>query len=137
MPKASKKTVEETPAGMGKNLATMPAGPGAPMEILFSFDTTRSMSGCIAEVCQYCAHMRRRPQGGGARVGARRPWKIKKHICTWKTFFLLMGAFLSMCGGGRIFFHVVSLFRGSPPPYKKFCKRPCKQIMNILLNTTF
>ena len=65
MPKASKKTVEETPADMGKNLATMPAGPGAPMEIVFSFDTTGSMSGCIAEVCQHCTNTRRRPQGGG------------------------------------------------------------------------
>ena len=66
MPKANKNTVEETPADMGKNLATMPAGPGAPVEIVFSFDTTGSMNGCIAEVCQYCANTRRRPQGGGA-----------------------------------------------------------------------
>ena len=51
MPKDSMKTVEETPADMGKNLAAMPAGPGAPMEIVFSFDTTGSMIGCIAEVC--------------------------------------------------------------------------------------
>ena len=50
MPKVKKETVEETPASMGKNLATLPVGPGAPMEIVFSFDTTGSMRKCTAEV---------------------------------------------------------------------------------------
>ena len=72
MPKANKNTVEETPAGMGKNLATMPAGPGAPMEIVFSFDTTGSMNRCIAEVCQHCRNTHRRSQGGGGGGKSRR-----------------------------------------------------------------
>lgn len=43
MNKSTSKTAVATPA-------VGPAPPGGPIEIVFSFDTTGSMSGCIAEV---------------------------------------------------------------------------------------
>ena len=53
MRRSSKKTkcvISATEPALDHPLAPPAAGPGGQMEIVFSFDTTGSMNGCIAEV---------------------------------------------------------------------------------------
>ena len=51
--KTSKKVIDRSADMKSKPLAAPASGPGGPMEIVFSFDTTGSMHGCIAEVTIY------------------------------------------------------------------------------------